>query len=828
MKRTLFNLKSDTRSYALLYTLLNAFLVFMALPASAQQNATIKGRVITAEGKPAEGISVKLKGRKMGDATNGKGEYKISNVAPGGYTLQISAIGISYQERQVTVTAGEELQQNFSLSETNARLNEVNIIEGRKNKFAARKSETVAKMPLRNLENPQVYTSIGKELLADQMVTNFNDALKNSPGLDKLWTSTGRGGDGAAYYALRGFTIQPTMVNGVAGLTNGDLDPAGIEKIEVIKGPSGALFGGTLTSFGGLINIITKKPLDTLGGSLSYTAGSFGQSRLTADVYGPVNKDKTLLARFNAAYHTQNSFQDAGFKKSFYFAPAIEYHASDRLTLNLDAEFYSYEGTNPLMVFLNRERQLVARTPEELNFDWNRSLTANDITVKTPAVNIRGKATYKINDQWVSETNLSRSYRQSDGYYQYVMFMKKNPAELAGFDIDLSRFAAYQNSTSTAIAVQQNFIGDFKIANLRNRLVVGLDFLSQHNITNNSPYVTFDTVQTTGPKSKDFRFNRSALITRIGASTLAPSKSSNVMNVYSVYASDVLNITDQLLAMASLRIDRFHNQGTFNQVANTKAGAYLQTAFSPKFGLVYQVVKDQVSIFGNYMNGFKNSGNATIFRDGNFEDNSPLKPQQANQIEGGVKLDVLRNRLSLTATYYDISVNNMSLSLTATDNSGTTRNYTVQDGTQKSKGYELDLTANPVEGFNVVLGYSRNDSKMTKASPTIEGRRPVSAGPEDLVNFWLSYTVPDGVLNGLGAGFGGNYASKNIITSTTTTGDFTLPAYTVLNASLFYNMSKFRIGLKMDNLTDKQYFKGWTTVEVQQPRSFMANVSFKF
>ena len=299
------------------------------------------------------------------------------------------------------------------------------------------------------------------------------------------------------------------------------------------------------------------------------------------------------------------------------------------------------------------------------------------------------------------------------------------------------------------------------------------------------------------------------------------------MNVYSVYASDVLNITDQLLAMASLRVDRFHNQGTDNYVTATKAGAYLQTAFSPKFGLVYQLVPDQVSVFANYMNGFKNSGNAQVLRNGVFE-NSALKPQQANQVEGGIKLDILRNRLSFTATYYDIAVNNMPLGLRGKNDAGVEDNYTVQDGTQKSKGYEFDLTANPAEGFNVVLGYSHNDSKMTKASATIEGRRPVSAGPEDLVNFWLSYTVPYGVLNGFGAGFGGNYASKNVITSTTTTGDFTLPAYTILNASVFYNMQKFRIGLKMDNLTDKQYFKGWTTVEVQQPRSFLANISFKF
>lgn len=802
---------------------LSLLFIFLASTATAQQTAVITGKVLTAEGKPAEGISVKLKGRKMGDATNKNGEYKISNVAAGNYTIQVSAVGVSFQEKRISVSAGEELQQDFSLRETGARLQEVNISGGRRNKFVSRKSETVAKMPLKNLENPQVYTSISKELMADQLTTNFNDALKNSPGLDKLWTSTGRGGDGAAYYSLRGFTIQPTMVNGVAGLTNGDLDPAGIEKIEVIKGPSGALFGGTLTSFGGLINIITKKPLDTLGGSVSYTAGNFGLSRLTADVYGPVNKDKTLLARINAAYHTQNSFQDAGFRKSFYVAPAIEYQATDKLTLNLDAEFYNYEGTNPLMVFLNRSRQLIARTPEELRFDWNRSYTANDITVKTPSINIRGMATYHINDQWTSQTNLSRSYRKSDGYYQYVMFLGAN-------DTDLSRLAANQNSTSTAIAAQQNFIGDFKIGNLRNRLVVGLDFLNQHNINNNSPYVAFDVLQLNDPAQHNanyYKFNRSALNTRIAASTAAPSKNSSVMNVYSVYASDVLNVTDQLLAMASLRVDRFHNQGTYNVVTNARTGAYLQTAFSPKFGLVYQVLKDQVSVFGNYMNGFKNAGPATVLRDGNFVTEG-LKPQHANQIEGGVKLDIFRNRLSLTATYYDIAVDNMPLSITGTNSNGEQQNITVQDGTQKSKGFEFDLTANPAEGLNVVFGYSHNDSKMIKAGPTIEGRRPVSAGPEDLVNFWLSYTVPDGLLNGMGAGFGGNYAGKNVITSTTTTGDFTLPAYTVLNASLFYNLNKFRIGLKMDNLTDKQYFKGWTTVEPQQPRSVLANISLKF
>src|SRR5690606_3805425 len=148
---------------------------------------------------------------------------------------------------------------------------------------------------LKNLENPQVYTIVSADLFKQQAITNFDDALKNVPGIYKLWESTGRGGDGASYYALRGFEAQATMINGLPGLTSGSLDPANIERIEVIKGPSGTLFGGNLISYGGLVNTVTKKPYAGFGGEVSYTAGSFGLNRVTADINAPLKGDNVLL-----------------------------------------------------------------------------------------------------------------------------------------------------------------------------------------------------------------------------------------------------------------------------------------------------------------------------------------------------------------------------------------------------------------------------------------------------------------------------------------------------------------------------------------------------
>ncbi|WP_207425029.1 TonB-dependent receptor [Pedobacter sp. SYSU D00535] len=783
----------------------------------AQSTGTIRGSISTPDGKPAEKISVMLKGKGRGTATNTAGEYSFNELRPGAYMVRVTAVGSLAQEKTVELGAGETIVADFVLSADAARLQEVTISSQKVNTLHTRKSESVARLPLENLENPQVYTTINKELMQLQMTINFNDALKNSSGIDKLWSSTGRAGDGAAYYNLRGFATQASMVNGIAGLTNGDLDPANIEKIEVIKGPSGTLFGGALTNFGGLINIVTKRPLDTLGGELSYTTGSFDLNRLSGDIYGPVSKDGKLTGRLNTAYNYRNSFQDAGFSRSFFVAPALEYKVSDRLRLNLDAQFYNYEGTNPLMVFLNRSRQLIARTPAELNFNFERSYTSNDVTFQTPTSNIFGQITYKLSDSWTSQTSFSRSNRQSNGLYQYVMF-------IGATDDLLNRYVADQNSISTSGNFQQNFTGDFQIAGLRNRLVAGFDALRLETRNNNSPYILFDQVNSVQADDANYgKLNEAAVEAKLAASTAAFTKNTLLNNVYGAYVSNVLNITPELMAMLSVRVDRFDNRGTFNQSNGSTTGKYLQTAWSPKLGLVYQVVKDKVALFGNYMNGFKNVAPVTQ----PLPDYSgTFKPQHANQLEGGVKLDIFRNKLSLTASYYDITVSNMTRAETITVN-GTPYNVTIQDGTQTSKGFETDVVSNPLKGLNIVAGYSYNDSKMTKAAAGVQGRRPVTAGPAHLVNAWISYSIQQRALKGLGFGFGGNYASENLITNSAATGVFSIPAYTVLNATAFYNARLYRISLKVDNISNETYYKGWTTVEPQLPRSVLAGIAFK-
>ncbi len=87
--------------------------------------------------------------------------------------------------------------------------------------------------------------------------------------------------------------------------------------------------------------------------------------------------------------------------------------------------------------------------------------------MKTPTVNVRAVGTYKLSENWTSQTVISSNTRKSDGYYQY-QFIRKNT------DDSLERNVSLQNTINTALDIQQNFIGNFRIAGFREQ-VAGRD-----------------------------------------------------------------------------------------------------------------------------------------------------------------------------------------------------------------------------------------------------------------------------------------------------------------------------------------------------------------
>ncbi len=776
------------KHFLLIFLLICPFLAFA--DDTDSEFGTIRGHITTSDGRPAPQVTVVLKGTVKHAVTANDGSFAIHRVKAGEYELQVSLLGYATLVKAVTVEKNATANVALTLEVSDTQLQEI-VVTGNRNRFAAKETQQVSRLPLKDLENPQVYQTVGKAVMQEQIIIERMDAYRNIPGAVPNFAVGGSQG-----MSIRGFANATGMRNGMVTSAIVPMNPVILERVEVIKGPSGTLFGSNRNiTFGGLYNYVTKKPYDQTGGEISLTGGSYKLGRIAADINTPLMADKSLLFRLNTAFQSEGSFQDQGFMKNYTIAPSLSYQVNDRLKFSLDLELTRSQfavGT----VAIAALKDVKARNFKDLEMDYKKSYFNNGVDINNGIYNIQAQMEYKLSDKWVSQTN----YLYSEGFYKNFYWTTLNLLT----DSTISRSVRNQMpETFGNIQLQQNFVGDFHIGKLRNRMVVGVDYNYNYNSLNRVT-INYDVINIRRqiPDLNAMKIDQLSYEKGFAASNTSSSS-------YGVYVSDVLNITPSLMAMLSLRADRFTTGGTYSQATGKSTGKYEQNSLSPKLGLVYQVLREKLSVFANYMNGFVNLAPAVQ------PDNTVLnlKPQQGNQWEGGVKFDLAQNRLTGSVSYYVIDVTNATRTEIVDG-----KTFMFQDGTQRSKGFEVEVIAHPVRGLNIVAGYANNENRYTKASPALQGKL-VTASPEHIANLWVSYTLP----GGLGFGAGGNYVSDSWFESTNS---FTLPGYTLLGATVFYDQPKFRLALKGNNLLDQQYWN--SNGSPQKPANFVASVAFKF
>src|SRR5690606_14181266 len=144
-------------------------------------------------------------------------------------------------------------------------------------------------------------------------------------------------------------------------------------------------------------------------------------------------------------------------------------------------EISSSESANAPMIFLNRYAPLTFNSIDLFEKNYKNSFTSNDLSIKNPAFNMQAQMSYKLSDQWTSQTVLSRSNAKTDGYYHYLWDDSNGDT--------FTRFITKLNGETITTDIQQNFIGDFKIGNFRNRIVAGLDYYNVNLADRSTGYV---------------------------------------------------------------------------------------------------------------------------------------------------------------------------------------------------------------------------------------------------------------------------------------------------------------------------------------------------
>lgn len=769
---------------ALLSTILGCIVII-----AHAQTGTIKGKITTSDGKPAAYVTVRIDRTEWGAMSNDRGEYVLRRVQPGNWIVEISAVGLATQQKAIGLAAGENIEVNFVINETATELHEVTV-NAQRNKAAEKESEYVARMPLKNLENPQSYSIATKELLQEKNITDYQSAVSSIPGI--ALSTVDYQGSSTAF--VRGFSTNPYIRNGIYFLNLVSGDPQNIERLEAIKGPAGTLYGSQGVSYGGLINRVTKKPFGHRAGELGLSLGSFGFTRLTADVNTPLKTDSSVLLRVNAAATWQQSFQDNGYQKSYLFAPSLYYRINDRLDVLVDVELNSIR--HPALTAYPVYSATGYARYDEVPLDYFKTYGTNKADYPPSTThNFYTQLNYKLSDNWRISGNIAYGdFNYNSGTIGLTLYGQDSLLR------DLYDFDWQYNS----VDIQPNLNGEFYIGKVRNRLLVGLDYQNIKTVATGYYLGPQDTI--------NFRqFYLSFPVKRIRASQAYSDsyyEEDFKQKAYAAYASDVIGFGERLNILLSLRYDHYQDGGYQDRNLPPLPTGPDAGTVAPKLGATYQLVRDRLTLFANYMQGIHYVAPDVA---GHVFD-----PERARQTEGGIKIELAGGKLSSTISYYDIRVKDK----VRTDPSNP--NLSIQDGTQESKGVDVDVMASPVEGLSIIAGYEYNSNKYLKSDAGLEGKRPYGTPPHS-GNAWVSYTLRHGAAKGLGIGAGAVYSDNYFGTDDDA---IVMPGYVVFSGSLFYDLPKFRVSLGMDNITDKHYWDVFGTP--QMTRRITGSLLFRF
>ncbi|MCK7555442.1 TonB-dependent receptor [Chitinophaga sedimenti] len=246
----------------------------------------------------------------------------------------------------------------------------------------------------------------------------------------------------------------------------------------------------------------------------------------------------------------------------------------------------------------------------------------------------------------------------------------------------------------------------------------------------------------------------------------------------------------------------------------------MQDAIIPRVGLVYTVDK-HVNVYATYTEGYNPQTTASM---NNPNAGGPFDPLLSNLVEAGAKSDWFNERLSVTLAAYRIELKNVLYNAGDATNPELLRPI----GKVESKGIELDVKGQLSPNWYLTAAYAYNDAQIKESSDKTDLGRQSPGAPKHQGSLWSKYTIPAGVLKGLGIGAGANFVTERNVDGNKVQ---TLPGYEVVNGALYYKIDKFQLQLNMNNLLNKTYWIGgydYLRLFPGAPRNWMTTVSYVF
>jgi iron complex outermembrane recepter protein len=614
-----------------------------------------------------------------------------------------------------------------------------------------------------------ILTAAGTNRLADalELVSGVSNQNNRGGMLDNFAIRGFLGTpDGGAEYYVDGFLANRGMAP--------PRDPATIERIELLKGPSGALFGDI--DPGGRVNIVTKTPSFQNAASAKFTYGSFDTKRIELDANLALSG--TLAARIVLAGEDSDGWRDHVFLRRRVFSPSITWRPSDAVRLTYVGEFTQFDAP----------------------FDRGIPAIAGNANA-LPRSNFYGEINDGVTRFRNSRHQLTGLFALGDGW-SLNGGVAWRTGTLRGFSSDQSRLVGqtlWRQRRSRDFAVDDlsarvelaGTVGAHRLAfGIKGYLLDYEEHWMRRNPTATAPYAidVFNPVYGTAPPQLlPFTDNHE----KRWAGTL--------------YAQDMWEVSDRLTLIGGVRYDPYRQR-----ILNNRTGATGRAIDDPvnfRLGARYSL-NDAIALHANW-------GESFLLNSGTDRNGLGFAPERGKGYELGITGSW--RGIDLAVTWFDIRKHGI---LT---NDPTDSNYLAPIGSLRSRGIEFDASIKIAPHWQVVANYAWTHARTDDAS--FATNRVLDVPAHQGTIFALGKFI-DTNGRGFSVSAGVNYMGDRI--GAIDGSGLILPRYVKAKAAIEYAVSpKLTLRLEGDNLFDARYAQSsysplW--IFPGQPRTVKASV----
>lgn len=701
-----------------------------------------------------------------------------SSAQSGATNLPPVTVAAPEQRRRAATTAPRRAQRsaqsaNSQKLQPQRNVGFVETPRGPVHGYVANRSSSGTKTNTPIMETPQSVSVIGAEQIRDQKPNKLDEVLRYTAGVRAGTFGADTRND---WWLIRGFKSDDIglFLDGMqlfyTSYASWKLQPSNMERVEVLRGPSAVLYGGSSPS--GIVNVISKLPPTEPIRYIETGVNNFGNAYVGFDVGGPVAtqpQDGKLFYRVVGQVQNGGTQVDFISDNNYFIAPSFTWKPDADTTFTVLASaskqdtrginFLPYQGTVTNAPFGKIPTSFFAGDPsvdkftreqEMLGYQFERNLT-DDLTFRQNARFAHIDLTYRgyVGSGW-SDINTATLGR----YNWYA----KDTANQANLDNQLEyRFdtGPVRHTMLFGVDLKGYQIDDYQIFNFGT--VPSINVFNPVYGTN---------VPLTGAPFRNF------LITQKQAGT---------------YLQDQMKLGNFTLVLSG-RNDWVETTQAARDTGAT-VGQRDDSKFSGRAGLIY-----------NFDNGiapyisYATSYNPII---GLNATNQLFLPETGQQAEIGVKVAPKGFDGYFTASFFDLKRQNAPSAAP-----GAIVTLQNQTGEVTSRGVELEAVANATKELKLIGAFTAYHLFNSKdIDPSVIGKAPTNT-PEMLVSGWADYTFKDGPLAGFGFGGGVRYVGSSWADAANT---LEVPAVVLGDLALHYEWQNWRTAINVINLTDKIY-----------------------